>query len=354
CADASSIRSAWIQRPPAKTANATRPRCLGNPHLVSPSDRASDFCSPYQGFLDKADSIYSLSSGNGKDLDMSNLPSDMELEQASTQRIFSRTPSPQPQLSPCEQLKFNKAQLAKMEAFRKCKQACMDTLRQMPDHYPDEPFYRRALTDLQDIEETMAVATTPKSNVQNVNPCKRKDNSNFEYPPQRKTARKIVLDFSANEEINISPNKFELPQKFNSNNLESPGSPVIEKNPTFPRTENRNIESNNSTNKSTAQTPLPPPVMLFVEENYKTQMAAITKEIPKIRSHLTGDFLKLYTDTHKERRLAVQLLKKLQFQFYTLKAKADRPIKVVIKGLPRTSKPEEIKEDLELLGYTPE
>ncbi|GFU41650.1 hypothetical protein TNCV_1249811 [Trichonephila clavipes] len=83
-------------------------------------------------------------------------------------------------------------------------------------------------------------------------------------------------------------------------------------------------------------------------------MAAITKEFPNIRSHLTGDFLKLYTDTHEERRLAVQLLKKLQFQFYTLKAKADRPIKVVIKGLPRTSKPEEIKEDLEFLGYTPE
>ncbi|GFU99409.1 hypothetical protein TNCV_2501321 [Trichonephila clavipes] len=79
---------------------------------------------------------------------MSNLPSDMELEQASTQRTFSRTPSPQPQFSPCEKLKFNKAQLAKMEAFRKCKRACVDTLRQMPDHYPDEPFYRRALTEL--------------------------------------------------------------------------------------------------------------------------------------------------------------------------------------------------------------
>ncbi|GFX75374.1 hypothetical protein TNCV_1723881 [Trichonephila clavipes] len=221
-----------------------------------------------------------------------------------------------------------------MEAFRKCKQACGDTLRQMPDHYPDEPFYRRALTELQDIEETMAVAvsdidsydpctipgcphhektptnspvkftqTTPKSNVQNVNPCKRKGNSNFEYPPQRKTAHKSVLDFPANEEINISPNKFELPQRFNSNNLENPGCPVIEKNPTSPRTENRNIESNNSTNQSTAQTPLPPPVMLYVEQNYKTQMAAITKEFPKIRSHLTGDFLKLYTGTHEERRL---------------------------------------------------
>ncbi|GFU78548.1 nucleic-acid-binding protein from transposon X-element [Trichonephila clavipes] len=44
----------------------------------------------------------------------------------------------------------------------------------------------------------------------------------------------------------------------------------------------------------------------------------------------------------------------MKIQFYTIKAKADRPIKVVIKGLPCTTKPEEIKEDLELLGYTPE
>ncbi|GFW76505.1 nucleic-acid-binding protein from transposon X-element [Trichonephila clavipes] len=320
-------------RKAARTANATGPRCLRNPHLVSPSNRASDFCSPYQGFIDKADSTYSFPfSGNGKDSDMANLPTDMELEEASTQRTLSRTPSPQPQLTSCEQLKFNKAQLEKMKAFRKCKQACVDTLRHMPDHYPDEPFYRRALTELQDIEETMALA----------------------YPPQRKTARKIVLDFPDNEEINLSPNKFELPQRFNSNNLENPGSLVIEKNPTSPRTENRNIESNNSTNQSTTQNPLPPPIMLFVEENYKTQMTAITKVFPKIRSRLTGDFLKLYTDSQEKRRLVVQLLKKLKFQFYTIKDKADRPIKVVIKDLPRTTNSEEIKEDLELLGYTPE
>ncbi|GFT15229.1 hypothetical protein TNCV_2844661, partial [Trichonephila clavipes] len=83
-------------------------------------------------------------SGNDKHLNMANLPTDMELELASTQQTLSRTPSPQPQLTPCEQLKFNKAQLAKMEAFRKCKQACVDTLKQMPDHYPDEPFYQRS------------------------------------------------------------------------------------------------------------------------------------------------------------------------------------------------------------------
>ncbi|GFX25892.1 hypothetical protein TNCV_2640341 [Trichonephila clavipes] len=298
-------------------ANATGPSCLGNPHPIPSSIRASDFCSPFQGFIDKADSTFPLPySGNDKNLDMANLPTDMELELASTQRTLSRTPSPQPQLTPCEQLKFNKAQLAKMEAFRKCKQACVDTLKQMPDHYPDEPFYQRALTELQDIEETMAVAvsdidsydpctipgcphheitppiynspikftqTTPKINSLTVNPCKRKDNSNFEYPPQRKTAQKVILDFLDNEEINLSPNKFELPKATNSKNLENPGSPAIEMNSTPPGNENENIEANNSTNQSTAQNALPPPIMLFVEDNYKTQMAAITKVFPKIK-----------------------------------------------------------------------
>ncbi|GFT14933.1 nucleic-acid-binding protein from transposon X-element [Trichonephila clavipes] len=316
---------------------------------------------------------------------MANLPIDMELKQASSQRTYTRTLSPQPQLTPCEQLKFNKAQLAKMEAFRKCKQACVDTLRQMPDHYLDEPFYVRALTELQDIEETMALAVsdidsydpctipgcplhkktptssptkltqiTPKSNNQINNPGKRKDISSFEYPPLRKTVIKIVLDFPANEEINLSPNKYALPQKVNLINLENPGSTANETNSSSPRMEAKNTGSNNSTNQSTAQNPLPPPVMLFVEENYKTEMAAITKAFPKIRSRLTGDFLKLYTDSFEECREVVQLLKKLKFQFYTIKAKAEHPIKVVIKGIPRTTKPEEIKEDLELLGYTPE
>ncbi|GFX34186.1 nucleic-acid-binding protein from transposon X-element [Trichonephila clavipes] len=222
------IRSARILRSAARTANATGPRCLGNPHLVSPSIRASDFCSLYQGFIDKEDSTYSLPfSGNGKDSDMANLPTDMELEQASTQRTLSRTPSSQPQLTPCEQLKFNKAQLAKMEAFRK------------------------SLTELQDIEETMAIAV---SDIDSYDPCT------------------------------------------------IPGCPHHEKTPP------------NSPIKFTQTTP---------------------KNTP-------------------EERLALQLLKKLKFQFYTIRAKADCPIKVVIKGLPGTTKPEEIKEDLELLGYTPE
>ncbi|GFX87254.1 uncharacterized protein TNCV_596031 [Trichonephila clavipes] len=45
-----------------------------------------------------------------------------------------------------------------METLRKCKQACVDALKQMPDHYPEEPFFVRALTELQEIEETISMA----------------------------------------------------------------------------------------------------------------------------------------------------------------------------------------------------
>ncbi|GFS32228.1 hypothetical protein TNIN_168671 [Trichonephila inaurata madagascariensis] len=161
--------SARILRLPIRTADATEPRCLGNPHQLPSYNRASDFCSPYQSYLDRADSTSSLPlSGNGNDTDMANLPTDMELELALSQRNSTRTPSPQPQLTPCEQLKFNKAQLAKMETFRKCKQACVDALQQMHDHYPEEPFFVRALTELQDVEETMAIAV---SDIDSYDPC---------------------------------------------------------------------------------------------------------------------------------------------------------------------------------------
>ncbi|GFU45300.1 nucleic-acid-binding protein from transposon X-element [Trichonephila clavipes] len=313
---------------------------------------------------------------------MANLPTDMELELALSQRSETRSPSPQSQLTPCEQLKYNKAQLAKMETFRKCKQACVDALKQMPDHYPEEPFFVRALTELQEIEETISMAvsdidsydpctipgcphhektphnspskltqSTPKVQTQNNSYGKRKDSSNFEYPPNRKTARKINLESPDKEEITIvTPNKFNIPKELLPNNVENPGSTTDERNTNSQRVEN------GSTNQVPAQNQLPAPIMLFIDEelSYKAQMAAISKEFPKIRSRLTGEYLKLYTDTAEERRSAVQLLKKLKYQFYTFKSKAERPIKVVIKGIPRNTDPEEIKQDLELLGYTPD
>ncbi|GFW35946.1 hypothetical protein TNCV_1927751 [Trichonephila clavipes] len=253
-----------------------------------------DSLSPFQGSCDRAN-LYSFFPSD-KPITTWKWPTDMEMELAESQRNATRTPSPQ--LTPCEQLKYSKAQLAKMETFRRCKQACVDALMMMPDHHPGEPFYVRAVTELQEIEEAMTWAV---SDIDSFEPCiipgcphheneKTQQNSPIKstllllitlekgkkFPtlniPQRKTAKKIVLENTVNDELNLSQNKFKLPQGAHFNNLEDSGPVENENNPNG---------SKNSASQNAPQTQLPPPIMLFVEKNYKAQMAAITKSFPQ-------------------------------------------------------------------------
>ncbi|GFT57713.1 hypothetical protein TNCV_1851511 [Trichonephila clavipes] len=70
-------------------------------------------------------------------LEMANLPTDMKLELAESQRNATRTPSPQ--LTPCEQLKYSKARLAKMETFPQMKAGLRRRTVMMPDHHLMNP-----------------------------------------------------------------------------------------------------------------------------------------------------------------------------------------------------------------------
>ncbi|GFW91916.1 nucleic-acid-binding protein from transposon X-element [Trichonephila clavipes] len=177
-------------------------------------------------------------------MDNRNEPTDMDLIDSPR-----RTPTPPP-LSACEQILQNKAQLQKMETFKKFKLACIAELQAMPDHHPDEPFYRRAVSELQEVEETINLAVsdlasfppcvspgcphhdsglkiitpknspdvTPTKRVLNLNSNrisnKRKEESDFEYPPLRKTTKKQILNIP-NDSISISPNRFSLPSDSN-------------------------------------------------------------------------------------------------------------------------------------------
>ncbi|GFV36385.1 hypothetical protein TNCV_2234321 [Trichonephila clavipes] len=246
---------------------------------------------PSQGSTDKSISYSLYPSGtNDNDLETANLPTDMRFEQADTHWNSTRTPSPLPQFTPCEQLKYINAQLAKIETFLRCKQVCVDALMMMPNHFSEDPFYVQALTELQDIEETMTLAvsaiysfepcnipgcshhektpqnsslkmtqSTPKINP-NINfSGKRKHNSNFEYPPQRKTARKIILDIT-----DLSPKKFALPQGAQLNSFENSDPVANGNNPILSREVTINNCSNNSASQKALQNQLPPPTMLFV------------------------------------------------------------------------------------------
>ncbi|GFY78423.1 hypothetical protein TNIN_264641 [Trichonephila inaurata madagascariensis] len=160
-------------------------------------------------------------------------------------------------LSACEQILQNKAQLQKMETFKKYKTACISELKAMPDHHPDEPFYRRATSELQEIEESINLAV---SDIASFPPCttpgcphhesvsklltptksvlirisnKRKEDPDFEYPPLRKTTRRQILNLPANN-ISILPNKFSLPKDSNIEELTGSQNATLAPTPNLP------------------------------------------------------------------------------------------------------------------------
>ncbi|GFU82904.1 nucleic-acid-binding protein from transposon X-element, partial [Trichonephila clavipes] len=76
------------------------------------------------------------------------------------------------------------------------------------------------------------------------------------------------------------------------------------------------------------------------------------EKFPNIRNKTSGDVIKIYTNDFEEYRSLIQaMVADKEFELYVINPKLDKPIKVVIKGLPISSKIEDIKNDLEEEGY---
>ncbi|GFU74851.1 uncharacterized protein TNCV_4961791 [Trichonephila clavipes] len=97
----------------------------------------------------------------------------------------------------------------------------------------------------------------------------------------------------------------------------------------------------------------PRPITLKVSKNYREQIKIITETFPDLQIKTAGDYFKLYPNNiDQSRSLSHFLESDKQFQFYTVPIIENKPLKVVIKGLPRVTLPEEITIDLEELGFT--
>ncbi|GFW26971.1 hypothetical protein TNCV_1378091 [Trichonephila clavipes] len=81
-------------------------------------------------------------------------------------------------------------------------------------------------------------------------------------------------------------------------------------------------------------------------------MKVLNDILPALRSKMTGEYFKLYTETDEQHHELNQVLEELKYEFFSIKPKKDRPIKVVIKGLPRDTDPATIHIDLIKLGFT--
>ncbi|GFT80926.1 uncharacterized protein TNCV_1935241 [Trichonephila clavipes] len=99
--------------------------------------------------------------------------------------------------------------------------------------------------------------------------------------------------------------------------------------------------------------PPPLPVYLKVNNNYRKQLDQLKVKFPEITSKTSGKYLKLNLESHEEQKELVNFMDKdKDYQFYVLPPKDKKPIKVVIKGLPGCTKPDEIINDLEHQGYS--
>ncbi|GFY26488.1 nucleic-acid-binding protein from transposon X-element [Trichonephila clavipes] len=96
----------------------------------------------------------------------------------------------------------------------------------------------------------------------------------------------------------------------------------------------------------------PYPVMLKIKDNFRDQMKLIINKFPNLRNRIVGDVVKMFSNDHEERRSRIQFLKTdIDFEFYVIDVKKDKPIKTVIKGLPNSSRTDDITSDLADVGF---
>ncbi|GFU24665.1 nucleic-acid-binding protein from transposon X-element [Trichonephila clavipes] len=110
----------------------------------------------------------------------------------------------------------------------------------------------------------------------------------------------------------------------------------------------------NMTNENDPPKPRAPnPITLKVSKNYREQIKMINETFPDIQIKTAGEYFKLFPNNVDQSRSLTQFLESdNQYQFYTIPLTENKPLKVVIKGLPRVTLPEEITIDLEELGFT--
>ncbi|GFU02613.1 nucleic-acid-binding protein from transposon X-element [Trichonephila clavipes] len=98
-----------------------------------------------------------------------------------------------------------------------------------------------------------------------------------------------------------------------------------------------------------------PPMSVFlkIEKNYREQLSELMQKFPNLKSKSSGKYIKLNIECHDEHRNLTNIMDEdKDIEFYVIQPKENKPIKVVVKGLPGCTKPNEIISDLEDQGYT--
>ncbi|KAF8788574.1 hypothetical protein HNY73_006602 [Argiope bruennichi] len=89
-----------------------------------------------------------------------------------------------------------------------------------------------------------------------------------------------------------------------------------------------------------------PPFFVTPRADFRTMLNILKLEAPSLRSVMSNKFLKLTVETEEEHRSLSHLLESQGAEFKTFMLKQDRPIKVVIRGLPSCTPIEDTPQGL--------
>ncbi|GFW70908.1 PRE_C2HC domain-containing protein [Trichonephila clavipes] len=182
---------------------------------------------------------------------------------------------------------------------------------------------------------------------------KRKEKSDgFTNPPHSKVSKINDIYNQLNFQIELA-NKFSVLSQETAENFATELASTTNQNIVIapPPTE-KLLNAPKPNSNAPKPNYVPPPIMLKVTETYKQQMKVITDKLPTTRGKITGTYLKLYTNTNELHHQLIHFLEDLKYEFYVITPKEKRPIKIVIKGLPRDTKTDEIENKLTELGFT--
>ncbi|GFV95934.1 nucleic-acid-binding protein from transposon X-element [Trichonephila clavipes] len=93
------------------------------------------------------------------------------------------------------------------------------------------------------------------------------------------------------------------------------------------------------------------PIMLKIVNGYNLIVQDINRKFPGTINKMAGNYIKIQPATPDDHRDIVTHLENIRAQHYIIKRLADRPIKVVIKGLPVKTDVAEIEADLISQGF---
>ncbi|GIZ03743.1 nucleic-acid-binding protein from transposon X-element [Caerostris extrusa] len=114
-----------------------------------------------------------------------------------------------------------------------------------------------------------------------------------------------------------------------------------------------NIEEKTTSNAQAKETDdysptKPPPIMLALTANYTHALQEIHRKFPKTENKLTKGCIKICPDTEDSYRKIITYLIKAKYEYYIIRPRNERPIKIVVKGLPFDTNINEINTNLKI------